>query len=77
MNLKYINNMNDKVVAEFTANGTRFQLIAHDGGREGWSVFTRVLNNWDLYDVGFYNLKANAVARFLFLTNRILLEVNV
>lgn len=69
--------MNQKVVAEFTANGTRFQLIAHDEGREGWTVFTRVLNNWDLDDVDCYNQKQNAIARFLYLTNRILLEVNV
>lgn len=69
--------MNNKVVAEFTANGTRFQLIAHEDGREGWTVFTRVLNNWDLDDVDYYNQKASAIARFLYLTNRILLEVNV
>lgn len=69
--------MNDKVVAEFTANGTRFQLIAHEGGREGWTVFTRVLNNWDLDDVDCYNQKSSAIARFLYLTNRILLEVQI
>lgn len=67
--------MSDKCIAEFTANGTRFQLIAHDEGRDGYTVFTRVLNNWDLDDVDCYNQKENAVARFLFLTNRILLEV--
>lgn len=67
--------MNDKCIAEFTANGTRFQLIAHDGGRDGYTVFTRVLNNWDLDDVDCYNQKELAIARFLFLTNRILLEV--
>lgn len=69
--------MNDKVLAEFTANGTRIQLIAHDGGRDGYTVFTRVLNNWDLDDVDCFNQKANAIARFLYLTNRILLEVNI
>ena len=67
--------MTDKCIAEFTANGTRFQLIAHDDGRDGYTVFTRVLNNWDLDDVDCYNQKENAIARFLFLTNRILLEV--
>lgn len=67
--------MNDKCIAEFTANGTRFQLIAHDEGRDGYTVFTRVLNNWDLDDIDSYNKKENAIARFLFLTNRILLEV--
>lgn len=67
--------MNNKCIAEFTANGTRFQLIAHDEGRDGYTVFTRVLNNWDLDDVDCYNTKEHAIARFLFLTNRILLEV--
>lgn len=67
--------MNDKVVAEFTARGVRFQLIAHDGGRDGFTVFTRVLEDWDLDDVDCYNRKEHAVARFLFLINRILLEV--
>lgn len=68
--------MNNLVVAEFTANGTRIQLIAHEGGRDGYTVFTRVLNNWDLDDVDSYNQKESAVARFLYLTNRILLEIN-
>lgn len=67
--------MNNKVVAEFSANGTRIQLIAHNEGRDGYTVFTRVLNNWDLDDVDSYNYKENAIARFMFLTNRILLEV--
>lgn len=67
--------MNDQVVAEFTANGVRFQLIAHDGGRDGYTVFTRVLNNWDMDDVDCYIKKEHAVARFIFLTYRILLEV--
>ena len=67
--------MGNKCIAEFTANGTRFQLIAHDDGRDGYTVFTRVLNNWDLDDVDCFNQKENAIARFLFLTNRILLEV--
>lgn len=67
--------MSNKCIAEFTANGTRFQIIAHDEGRDGYTVFTRVLNNWDLDDVDCYNKKEHAVARFLFLTNRILLEV--
>ena len=67
--------MTNKIIAEFTANGTRFQLIAHDEGRDGYTVFTRVLNNWDLDDVDCYNKKEHAIARFLFLTNRILLEV--
>lgn len=67
--------MNNKIIAEFTANGTRFQLIAHDEGRDGYTVFTRVLNNWDLDDVDCYNKKEHAIAQFLFLTNRILLEV--
>ena len=65
--------MNEKCIAEFTANGTRLQLIAHDEGRDGYTVFTRVLNNWDLDDVDCYNQKKTAIARFLLLTNRILL----
>ena len=65
----------DKCIAEFTANGTRFQLIAHNNGEDGYTVFTRVLCNWDLDDVDCYNKKEHAIARFLFLTNRILLEV--
>lgn len=67
--------MTNKCIAEFTANGTRLQLIAHENGRDGYTVFTRVLNNWDLDDVDCYNKKEHAVARFLFLTYRILLEV--
>lgn len=67
--------MNDKVIAEFSANGVRVQLIAHDEGRDGYTVFTRVINNWDLDDIDPYNKKENAVARFLFLTNRILFVV--
>ena len=66
--------MSDKCIAEFTASGTRFQLIAHDEGRNGYTVFTRVLSNWDIDDVDCFNQKEHAVARFLFLTNRILLE---
>lgn len=65
--------MTDKIIAEFTANGTRFQLIAQ--GRDGYTVFTRVLNNWDFDDVDCFHKKEHAIARFLFLTNRILLEV--
>lgn len=67
--------MYDKCIAEFTANGVRFQLIAHDDGLDGYTVFTRVLDDWDLDDVDCYNKKEHAIARFLFLTNRILLEV--
>lgn len=67
--------MNNKVIAEFTANGTRFQLIAHDEGRDGFTVFTRVINDLDLDDVDCYNKKENAIARYLYLINRILLEV--
>lgn len=67
--------MRDKCIAEFTANGTRLQLIAHDDGRDGYTVFTRVLNNWDLDDVDYYIRKEHAIARFLYLTYRILLEV--
>lgn len=65
----------DKCIAEFTANGTRFQLKAHNNGEDGYTVFTRVLSNWDQDDVDCYNKKEHAIARFLFLTNRILLEV--
>lgn len=67
--------MNDKCIAEFFANGMRIQLIAYDDGRDGYTVFTRVLNNWDLDDVECYYQKEHAVARFLFLTNRILFEL--
>ena len=67
--------MNDKCIAEFTAKGVRIQLIAHDDGRDGYTVFTRVINNWNLDDVDVYNWKDHAVARFLFLTNRIILEI--
>lgn len=67
--------MSNKCIAEFTANGVRIQLIAQDDGHAEWLVFTRVLNNWDLDVVDCFCLKENAVARFLFLTNRILLEV--
>ena len=65
----------DKCIAEITANGTRFQLIAHNNGEDGYTVFTRVLNNWDFDHVDCYVRKEHAIARFLFLTNRILLEV--
>lgn len=64
--------MSNKVIAEFTAKGVRVQLIAHDDGNDGYTVFSRVLNNWDLDDVDCYCLKESAVARFMFLTNRIL-----
>ena len=64
--------MNDKVVAEFTADGKRIQLIAHDNGRDGYTVFTRVLNNWDLDDVDCYNKKEHAVAWYLYLINSVL-----
>lgn len=67
--------MNDKCIAEFSANGTRFQLIAHDEGRGGYTIFTRVLSNWDQDDVDCYNKKEHAIARFLFLINKTLLEV--
>lgn len=67
--------MSNKCIAEFTANGTRFQLIAHEDGTLGYTVFTRVLSNWDLDDVDCYNSKDHAIARYLFLINRILLEV--
>lgn len=67
--------MSNKIIAEFSANGTRIQLIAHDEGSDGYTVFTRVINNFDLDDVDCYNKKEHAIARFLFLTNRILLEV--
>lgn len=67
--------MNNKVIAEFSADGTRIQLIEHNEGRDGYTVFTRVLNNWDLDDVDSYNYKENAIARFLYLTNRNILEV--
>lgn len=69
--------MSNKCIAEFTANGTRFQLIAHNNGRDGYTVFTRVLNNWDLDDVDCFNKKEHAIARYLFLINRILLEVQL
>lgn len=66
--------MNDKCIAEFTAKGTRFQLIAHDDGRDGFTVFTRVLSDWDLDDVDSYYIKEHAFARFSYLVNRILIE---
>lgn len=66
--------MTDKIIAEFTANGTRIQLIAHEGGRGGYTVFTRVLNNLDLDDVDCYSKNQHAFAKFLLLTNRILLN---
>lgn len=67
--------MSNKCIAEFTANGVRFQLLAHDEGRDGYTVFTRVINDWGLDVVDCYVKKEQAVARFIFLTNRILLEV--
>lgn len=67
--------MNDKIIAEFTAYGTRIQLIAHNEGLDGYTVFTRVLNNWDLDDVDCFNKKKSALAQFIFLTNRILFKV--
>lgn len=67
--------MSNKCIAEFTANGVRYQLLAHDEGRDGYTVFTRVINDWGLDCADCYIKKEHAVARFLFLTNRILLEV--
>ena len=64
--------MRNQVVAEFTAYGVRIQLIAHDDGRDGYTVFTRVLNNWDLDDVDCYNKKKHAVARYLYLITSVL-----
>lgn len=66
--------MNDLVVAEFTAKGTRIQLIAHDNGRDGYTVFTRVLDNWDLDEVDSYYRKEKAIAQFLYLSYRLLIE---
>lgn len=64
--------MKNEVAAEFTANGTRIQLIAQE---DGFVVFTRVLADWDLDDVDWFDRKERAIARFLFLTYRILLEI--
>lgn len=66
--------MNNKSIAIFTANGVVFQLIAHNDGRDGYTVFTQVLGGGDLNEADCYNKKEHAIARFLFLTNRILLE---
>lgn len=65
--------MNDKCIAEFTAKGIRVQLIAHNDGRDGYTVFTRVLNDWDLDDVDCYNQRKSAFARFLLVINGIML----
>lgn len=66
--------MKNKVIAEFTAYGKRIQLIAHENGVEGYSVFTRVLSNWDQDDVDCYNQEESAKARFLFLVSSLFLE---
>ena len=34
--------MNNKVVAEFSANGTRIQLIAHNEGRDGYTFYSDI-----------------------------------
>ena len=67
--------MSDRIIADFAAKGTRLLLVAHDEGRDGYTVFMRVINNLNLDDVRCYNKKVHAIARFLFLTNRILLEI--
>lgn len=64
--------MENSCIAEFTGNGTRIQLIAQEND---YVVFTRVLANWDLDDVDWFDKKEQAIARFLFLTNIILLDV--
>lgn len=69
--------MKNRVIAEITAYGKRIQLIAHENGEEGYSVFTRVLSNWDQDDVDCYNRKDSAMARFLFLANTLLLETHL
>lgn len=56
--------MLDKCIAEFSAKGIRVQLIAHDDGRDGYTVFTRFLNNWDLDDVDSFNQQEDAISRF-------------
>lgn len=61
--------MSDKCIAEFTADGKRIQLIAHDNGRDGYTVFTRILSNWDLDDVDCFNKKEHAIAWYLYLIN--------
>lgn len=66
--------MTNKIIAEFTAHGKRIQLIAHENGVDGYTVFTRVLSNWDQDDVDCYNRKEHAMARFMFLINTTLLE---
>lgn len=66
--------MNNKIIAEFTAYGKRIQLIAHENGADGYTIFTRVLSNWDQDDVDCYNRLDSAIARFLFLVCNILLE---
>lgn len=65
--------MTDKVVAEFTAKGVRYQLIAESDGWKSWTVFTRVLDNWDLDDIDIYTTKEKALARFLYLVNNCIL----
>ena len=66
--------MSNMIIAEFTAHGKRIQLIAHEKGVNGYSIITRVLSNWSPIDVDFYNQKKNALARFMFLVNTMLLE---
>lgn len=67
--------MTDKCIAEFSAVGKRVQLIEHDDGRGGYTIFTRFLDNWDLDDVDCYNQKESAFARFLLVINRIMLGI--
>lgn len=64
----------DTIMAEFTTRRVRIQLVCCDNGKDGYIVFTRVLDNWDLDDVDCYNKKENAVARYLFLISRMILE---
>lgn len=73
--LHVVFDMKDEVIATFEARGVRYQLIACNGGHDGFIVFTRVLNNWDLDDVDQFYQKENAIARYLYLISIIILEV--
>ena len=65
-----------KRIAEFSANGTRILIIEQDEGKNGYMVFARVLNNWDLDDIDEFDEKEHAIMRFLYLSNRILLGID-
>lgn len=52
-------------------------LIEDNGGIDGYIVFTRVLSNFDLDDVDFYNQLSTATMRFVYLANCLMTSGNL